>query len=379
MAYPLQSTLLPLGADVSKLTIDLHLGTEKGRRFHKRIANTLSGFQEAQQWLVEQGALQVHVCAEATGTYSDAFATFMDAQGHRMSVVAPHKMHAFRKSEGQLAKTDPLDARLLALYAAQKQPPAWHPLDDLHIQLKLSLERLDQLEGLKQQEVNRLENQRLSPALREQIQALIAFVEHQKEQANAHMRDLLKQIAQQQRQTSEEALSASERTTTTPPPAKEEPLVLGHKKAVGLACVDHFQEIKGIGLLTAVRMYSLLKTMQEVHSAAQLAAYIGVVPHAATSGTSVRGKAQRRGGNAKARSWLYMSALNSKRFDPDMREWAQQLQARGLCQKQILVAVMHKLVRILFALYTTGQRYDARKAWPTHGSKDASSVMSQVA
>jgi transposase len=105
-----------------------------------------------------------------------------------------------------------------------------------------------------------------------------------------------------------------------------------------------------------------------------MASYFGVVPHQHESGTSVKGKTRRRGGNRQARNWLYMCALTSKRCDPDMKQWAQELKARGLCKKAVIVAVMHKLARILFGLFKTHAPYDATKAFPMHYRKEKEEI-----
>ena len=78
----------------------------------------------------------------------------------------------------------------------------------------------------------------------------------------------------------------------------------------------------------------------------------------------------RRRGNAKARSTLYMSALSAVRVNTDMKRWVQSLRARGMGKKASLIAVVNKLARILYGILSTGQPYDARRAFPDYYPHD---------
>ena len=73
---------LPVGIDVSKKTLDVHLGTTpKNKRLRHRFANEEAGFADLLRWMQEQGYGDAHVCLEATGTYSDALALFLHEIG----------------------------------------------------------------------------------------------------------------------------------------------------------------------------------------------------------------------------------------------------------------------------------------------------------
>ena len=109
-----------MGIDVSKLTLDVRVESQKHpRRPAQRVSNGGDGFAQLQTWFDAHGLRRVHACLEATGSYSDAIAAFLLAQGHQVSVVNPARVAAFR------TKTDRHDALLLARFCAQKRPALW--------------------------------------------------------------------------------------------------------------------------------------------------------------------------------------------------------------------------------------------------------------
>lgn len=345
-----------IGIDVSKATLDAHWGSQKGKRWHLRVPNTPEGLAQLQQWIVSSSPTPVHCCLEATGTYSDAVAIFCHAQGHCVSVIHPSKMHEFRRSEGIHGKTDAMDARLIALYGEQKRPRAWHPVGFAASQLKGDLDRLDELKAMRQQEHNRLENQRLDELACQLIEQHITCLQEMEDEWYQLMLTRFKEAWQQEHDGEPEP----EGTHLQAKDARKQ------REMLGIAPIDALIQVVGVGQLTALRLFAVFATLQYQQSTEQVACYFGVVPHRHESGTSVKGKPQRRGGNRQARTWLYAAALSSKRSDPDMAQWAKELEGRGLCKKAVTVAVMHKLLRILFGLYKHPGAYDAAKAFPTH-------------
>jgi transposase len=86
---------LILGIDVSKLKFNVCLIREMGSLKHRVFANTEAGFSELSQWLTKNHVAQVHACLEATGTYSEALATYLYDNGHQVSVVNPAATKAY--------------------------------------------------------------------------------------------------------------------------------------------------------------------------------------------------------------------------------------------------------------------------------------------
>ena len=318
-----------IGIDVSKATVDVQVGTSKQRGQHARFATTETGLQQMHAWLCQQGAQGGHACLEATGTYSDPVALFSHQQGYQVSVVNPARVHAFRQSEGISTKTDRLDAWILACFCQQKQPALWQPPSPEQQQLKVLVARLDDLLQMQQQERNRLENQRLDPQSRQEIQEHLAYLAERLTGIKKRMEALSKEQTQ----------------------LKEDEARL---------C-----SIVGIGQLSALRLLSVLGEPGTFVSARAFASYSGVTPTEHQSGTSVHAPSQmRRAGHREIRRWLYMCALVFLRRDPACQQWFQQLLARGKCKMQAVVAVMRKLSHIIYGVFTSQQDYDRAKAFP---------------
>ena len=328
----MNKTLPPIGIDVSKQTLDIRL--MRGEKLHKQhVANTAEGFEQFADWLECQGVQQAHICLEATGTYSDAIALFCHEQGHQVSVLNPAWVAAFRLSEGKHSKTDGQDAAVLARYCEQKRPSLWQPTPTEIVALQVLVQRLEDLEQARQQERNRRENSRWTPQVREQIEENIRRFDEQITQVKAWMREQLEQ--EQTREVQQ--------------------------------VVQQVESIVGIGWLSAVRVVVTLVDLTRFTSVEQVVAYVGLAPCERQSGTSVHGPARiSKTGRAQMRKWLYMCAIVSKRWDADMRRWAAELEARGKTKKQILVAVMRKLLHIIYGVWKSHRDYNPQLAFPSH-------------
>jgi transposase len=330
----MDKTLPAVGIDVSKLSLDVRVDAqERPRRSFQHLANSGEGFLQLQAWFQSQGMPRVHACLEATGTYSDAIARFLFEQGHQVSVVNPARVAAFRTSEGIRTKTDRHDALVLARFCAQKRPALWSPTPAPVQQLQVLLGRHEEVQVTCRQERNRLENHRLDPLTRQEIQQHIDWLQTQSARALQRADNLL----------------------------------LDHDE-LRQACA-HLDSIPGIAPLTAMRLYSVFFDQQRFDGAAKLVAHAGLCSAKQESGTSVHRKASiSKQGNALVRKWLYMSALTVKRCDPDFRQWAAQLKARGKSVMCIIVAIMRKLLHLVHGVLKNGEDYDARKAFPSHYS-----------
>lgn len=324
------SSVTSVGIDVSKLTLDVGLAWQ-GKIPVKHVANTTQGFESLLHWFQSLGVGPVHVVLEATGTYSDAVALFFMQHAERVSVINPARMAAFRKSEGVRTKTDKQDARLLVRYCQQKHPPAWTPPAEELQQLQVLELRREQVQHMYQQEVNHLENSRLDAQTRQEIQSHLGQLETQL-------------VALQER---------------------SEALVKQHE-TLSSAC-ELLVSIPGIGNLTARRVLAAIVTISRFESAAQLVAYAGLASVEETSGTSVHGPgAIKKTGNGWIRKWLYMSALRVMVADPDFARWNAELQARGKRGLVRAVAMMRKLLHLIYGILKSALPYDAHKAFPGH-------------
>lgn len=111
-----------LGIDVSKAKLDCALRLPNGKLRSKVIPNSPEGFATLLAWLTSQQAGQPHTCLEATGIYWEAVAHFLGNAGFGVSVVNPAQIKAYGKSRLTRAKTDKVDAKLIADFCAERNP-----------------------------------------------------------------------------------------------------------------------------------------------------------------------------------------------------------------------------------------------------------------
>jgi transposase len=290
-----------VGIDVSKATLDVAILGEPGAR---QFTNTARGWRTLSTWLKQREPARVLL--EATGGYEQAALDALHAAGLPMVRVNPRQARDFAKGTGQLAKTDRLDAQVLARMAAAVDVPLYAPREDWR-------RRLGQWQQRRGHLLQTLvaERQRLEPLddalLRRAAQRHIAFLERE-------LRALDEGIGQQLEARPELASLRSLRGA-------------GPVLQATLAC-----ELPELGRLDGKAIAKL----------------VGVAPMARDSG-QWRGRRLIWGGRAGVRSALYMSALTATRFEPTLREFYQRLRGRGKAAKVALVAVMRKMLVILNA------------------------------
>lgn len=99
-----------LGIDVSKATLDVALIKDENKPRHKVFANTTAGHQQFLSWLKDKGAVSVHACLEATGTFAEPVTLALADAGHRVSLVNPAQIYHFAQTSLSRTKTDKADA-----------------------------------------------------------------------------------------------------------------------------------------------------------------------------------------------------------------------------------------------------------------------------
>lgn len=261
------------------------------------------------------------IVLEATGGYEIPVAAALAAVGLPVAVVNPRQARDFARATGQLAKTDTLDARVLARFAEAVRPPV-RPLPDTAARtLGELVARRRQLIEMVGAETNR---RRLTqaPSLTRQLDAHLAW-----------LRAALKELETELDQT----------IRTTP---------------VWRETEDLLRSVPGIGPVTAQTVLAELPELGHV-GRRQIAALVGVAPFACDSGT-FRGQRMIRGGRPRLRRVLYMATLTAVRHNPSLAAYYQRLRAVGRPAKVALVAAMRKLLTILNAMVRDG------RAWQTN-------------
>lgn len=311
-----------LGIDIAKAKFDVALLRPDGKLRRKTCPNTPAGFVELTGWLRRHGAPVVHATLEATGTYGDALAHYLHDAGHVVSVLNPAIIHAFAASQLARAKTDAVDAELIARYTATQQPPRWTPAPREIRDLQALVRRLDALHGMRTQETNRLEAGPLVAAVRMSIETVIATLAAEIAAVQQQIRDHLDQHP---------GLRAQRDLLTT---------------------------IPGIGAATAAVLIAELFD-KPYASARQAAAFAGVVPRVAESGTRRRPGHLVKIGPGRLRKALYFPALTALRCNPTIRDMRTRLRTAGKPNMVIVGAAMRKLIHLAFGVLKSGRAYDA--------------------
>lgn len=253
------------------------------------------------------------VVLESTGGYEVALADALTAVPLPVVVVNPRQVRDFGKATGQLAKTDRLDAHLLALFAERVRPTPRLPPSPARRRMAALVARRRQLRDMRVAEMNRLAH--AAPPIRTEIQA--------------HLRWLTRRIAAVDRDV-HNAIQSDEL-------CRERERIL--------------RSVPGIGPVVGHTLLADLPELGQLNRR-EVAALAGVAPMAHDSG-QMRGKRLVWGGRASVRATLYMAALVATRYNAPIRAFYQRLLSAGKPKKVALVACMRKLLTILNAIVRT--------------------------
>jgi transposase len=298
------------GIDVSKDHLDVHLLPE-GQSW--RVANDEAGCAQLSERL--QG-LAVLVVMEATNVFWRLAATRLASAGLSAAVVNPRQVRDFAKATGQLAKTDAIDAKVLALFAQRIEPPVRAlPSEQCQVAAEL-LARRAQLMGMRVAEKNRLSTARAGK-VRKDISATIVFLEKRIAGLDEEIDQWLK---------------------STP---------------IDQSRANLLKSFTGIGENTARTLLISLPELGNL-SGKQIGALAGVAPFARDSGNK-RGARQIRGGRAAVRAALYMPAITAIRWNAVIRALYQRLINAGKHHYVAITACMRKMLVILNAMLKSNQ------------------------
>src|SRR5688572_9663925 len=183
-----------VGIDVSKDRLDVAV---LGERQEKAVDNTSQGITQLVAWMQE---LQPElIVVEATGGYQRAVVEALFWAGLAVAVVNPARVRQFARACGLLAKTDKLDARLLAVFGQRVQPKRYEGKSEAEKHLAALLVRRRQLEEMLKAEQNRLRT--ISQSLKDSVERSIAFLKEEKKRLDEHIQQFLAEQAAWQEQT----------------------------------------------------------------------------------------------------------------------------------------------------------------------------------
>lgn len=292
-----------VGVDIAKDWIDCHrLSTGEAWRVDTS-PHALRRFAAR-----ASGALVVF---EASGGYERPLAAALDAAGATYARVNPRQAREFARASGRLAKTDRVDAEVLAELGRALAPRPTPPAGPAESRLAELTARRDDLVGMRKAETQRLSQAR-DPFLRKQIAA--------------HLRMLRGRIARLEAEI-------AAHLDRHPPLADR---------------ATRLQGVPGIGPVLAAGLIARLPELGRLDRRA-IASMAGLAPHACDSGT-MRGRRRIWGGRADVRRMLYLAAFVASRYDPRLRAFRTRLQDAGKPFKLAIIATARKLLTILNAM-----------------------------
>jgi transposase len=297
-----------VGIDVSQATLDVAV-SPNGEQW--QLTNDESGIAQ----LVERlRVLQpVRIVLEATGGYELAAVAALGIGGLPVVVVNPRQVRDFARSIGRLAKTDALDAQVLALFAARIEPELRPLPDAMTRELSAVLARRRQLIDMRTAEANRLK----------------LALEAVRGDIREHLRYLDKRIKELDRELHDRL--------------RRSPLWRDNDNLL--------RSIPGVGpILTTTLLADVPELGTTGHK--QIVALVGLAPLNRDSGRW-RGKRSIWGGRAHVRAVLYMATLSAVRINPVLKALYQRLLRAGKPRMVAIVACMHKLLRICNAVLSS--------------------------
>ena len=299
-----------IGIDVAKAELEFACipAGETGR-----VANDEAGVAEL---LARCQALEpTLIVCEATGGYEAALAAALATAQLPVVVANPRQVRDFAKATGHLAKTDAIDAQVLALFAERVRPEVRPLPDEALTALEALLTRRRQLVEMLTAEKNRLLLARGS--VRRDLQQHIRFLERRLHEVDDDLHTAVK------------------------------------ASPVWRVKDDLLQSVPGVGRVVSLTLLAQLPELGRL-SHKEIAALVGVAPLNRDSGT-LRGKRLVYGGRAPVRTVLYMAALVASRRNPAIRAFYARLRAAGKPAKVALTACMRKLLTILNAIARDGR------------------------
>jgi transposase len=312
-----------LGIDVSLATLEL---SDSEGAFRETYANSLSGHRK----LIRQARLRlpqqcVRMVIEPTSTYHERLIASLASAGIGHVLVSPLRARRYASSLGLRAKTDRVDARMLARMGEREMLAESRPPEEGKQRLRALRRHLQWLEDEAISVRNRLGAANASPytpsSVLRTLRRLVKDLERQAEETEREIERTVKE---------DQELSTRAQLLTSVP---------------------------GIGVKSALLMLTELPSPEECADSRSWPAFCGATPKTVQSG-KVSYAVLSRAGRPDLRAHLYMPAMVAMRANPAVAAYAARLAARGKTGKKAIMAAMHKLLRICFGVLKTGRPFD---------------------
>jgi transposase len=315
-----------IGIDVSQSELVVAWRDDEEQKAVRTFANTELGQRELRKVLEKDVPAPTLIVLEATGGYERGITAELGGAGLPVVVINARQVRDFAKATGQLAKTDRIDARMIARFASAIRPELRPLPSEEQEELRDFLIRREQLKQMLYAEKSRLDQTeaKRNKKLRKKLKSHIHFLEREMNLLDADLDDTLK---------GSEIWKESD---------------------------DLLQSVPGVGDQLARTLLGLLPELGTISGDA-VAKLVGVAPMADDSGT-VKGKRRIVGGRSRIRAVLYMATMSATQYNPVIKAYYTRLIARGKAKQVALVACMRKLLVILNSMMRTKTRWRAQVA-----------------
>lgn len=343
-----------LGCDIAKDTFDCCLFNPKSQTditLGTKMPNNKVGFTDLAKKLAKHGGKNdIVLVMEATGVYHENLVDFFYEKGYRVHVALPNQVKGYSKFKGGRAKTDALDARMIAHFGAtigsgpdQTQIPLWTPFDNCMGSLRCFARQYGGIKKMQTQLRGRRE-------AHTSTNRTLTRVNRQDERINKCLTKELEECSEQMKKV---ATSNTE---------------LWRK-------VQNICQIPGIGELTVLTIVGELNGFEGIKNTRQLVSYVGLdVPPKESGNEKKAGHISHRG-NAHVRQALYMPAMCVCRYgDKNLKGFYERIAQRvGVGhRKKAIVALMRKMLCLIFTLWTKDVAYDPNHQWQPTKPKQSS-------
>jgi transposase len=305
-----------IGIDISKNTFDVHFGADG---FNRRFDYNCENIEKAVGIFLAAGPELIVM--EATGGYETDLASELQAAGLPVAVVNPRRVRDFAKAIGRTAKTDKIDARVIAEFGATLQPPPSAVVDETTRKIKALTSRKRQLKEFRVAEKNHAEHGR-DEIVEQSIAAVLSAIDSQIALIEEQIRLLVDSSPELKRKA------------------------------------EIVQSFKGVGENTAAALISGLPEIGQLNRR-EIASLTGTAPINRDSG-QFRGKRMTGGGRCEIRTMLYMPTLVAIQHNPVIREFYNRLVAAGKAKMVAVVACMRKILVILNSMVKNNKKWEPK-------------------
>lgn len=317
-----------LGIDVGKKDLFCYI-ISPGRPSSERFDNTSTGVKSLVKWLNKTTpSTQLSACLEQTGHYGDAIATALHRRGiNSLHLVNPQRIKSFGQQKLRRNKSDTADAKLIArfLKAEQSELRPWQPRSPQQQRITELSRHADSLT----QDAARLKTRLSAEPEKPVVASLGRTIKFLEKEIKAIRKNILITI-------------------------KSDPELLTKHKLL--------KTIPGIGEVAAQTVIAELPDLSEFEDARQLAAWSGLTPRHFQSGTSGKTRTPiTKVGSVRLRRGLFMPAMTARNNNPLLKTFGDRLKENGKKPKQIIIAIMRKLLHQIYGILKSGLPYNPEK------------------